>query len=111
MGTVLSLYSAVHSDAEQIDTFLVSGCVGESLNGLVVETPESCKEDLDPAEVTRTLQRVNRNRRQIWRFIQLQTPGANEESVRSIWRIHHIKRVVCGARIQTSQTAWEVKEC
>ena len=120
LGEVAQLYSAVRSDSEWIDQLLVDGCVGEALNGLLLQTPDRCEREVDAGQVTRVVERTNLHRRQLWRVIQ-QRDAANaantppeepsDERVRATWREIHLQRVVCKAWIQQDEQAWEQKEC
>lgn len=112
LGEIVRLYSAVQSDAERIDHFLVAQCLGEANTGFLVETRDQCTEDINPAEVTALLERSNRNRRQIWRDVMAKVKmGSPENSVRNSWRKRYLQRVVCGAQIEDKTGQWEVKKC
>ena len=111
LGEIVRLYSAVQSDTERVDHYLVAQCIGEARSGLLVETRDLCTEDIDPVEVTALLERSNRNRRQIWRDVIAKVkPGAKEEKVIQSWRQRHLQRVVCEGLIETPE-GWEIRKC
>lgn len=110
LGVVAALYAAAASDADALDTQLRAGCIGEALDGTLVATPQRCTGELEPAELSRLLAGANLQRRQTWRFLEEQRPGATPEEVRATWRATHLERVVCGALIETD-AGWETKTC
>jgi len=111
LGEIVRLYSAVQSDTERVDHYLVAQCIGEARNGLLVETRDRCTEDIDPVEVTALLERSNRNRRQIWRDVIAKVkPGSKEEKVVQSWRQRHLQRVVCEGLIE-GEEGWEIRKC
>ena len=111
LGTVVQLYSEVRTEAAWIDQLLVASCVGESLDALLRHTPDTCRDDVDLAQLTRVVERLNLHRRQLWRAIGAQRPGKSEDQIRAVWRPIHLARVVCGALVQTDENTWENKKC
>lgn len=111
LGEVAKLYSVERTDAQRIDRLLVDHCIGEALDGSLLQTPERCKADVDTAQVTRLVERANLHRRQIWNLLRKQAPGASEEQVRQAWRARHLERVVCAGQVQVGELAWEGKKC
>ena len=111
LSPVAQLYAAEHGDADRIDALLIRRCLGEARTGLLEVTPDTCTGSVDTGELTRLVQRENRNRRQIWAYIQRQTPGAGETDIRDVWRKNHLLRVVCGGQIQADDGTWMVKQC
>jgi hypothetical protein len=111
LGTVVQLYSEVRTDAEWIDQLLVASCVGEALDALLRHTPDKCREDVDLAQLTRVVERLNLHRRQLWRAIREQKPGKTEAEIRAVWRPIHLERVVCGGLVQVDDKTWENKKC
>jgi len=99
------------NDAVRGDALLVKRCVGEALDGTLVLTIEPCTGTIDVPLVGRLIERVNRERRQLWRWIAGQSPGKTEDDVRATWRATHLVGVVCGGQIQAGGGAWEVKRC
>ncbi len=109
--TVASLYAVTRSDSDRIDDLLVRRCIGEAADGLLEETPATCAGTVDEEALTRLVQRENRNRRQVWAYIQRQRPGVGEEEVRKVWRKNHLLQVVCGGQIQRDDGTWTIKRC
>jgi len=105
------IYGSTRSDAEQIDSLLVRRCVGEGLEGLLVETPATCTGDEDPGAAGPVVARANRDRRQLWSWMARVKPGLVEEEVRREWRRVHLAEVVCGGQVQGENGVWEVKKC
>lgn len=111
LGNVVALYSEVRTDAEWMDQLLVASCVGEALDGLLRHTADKCKEDVDLAQLTRVVERLNLHRRQLWRAIGERHPDKPEAEIRKVWRGIHLERVVCGGLIQVDENTWENKKC
>jgi len=111
LGEVVRIYSAVKSDAAWIDEMLVAGCLGEGMDGLLVQNPKGCGKDVDTGQMARIVGRANLHRRQIWQVIGKQRPQASEDQIRRTWREIHLKRVVCGGRIEVAEGSWEKKKC
>lgn len=110
-SVVAQLYATTRSDDDRLDELLVRKCVGEANTGLLEETPSNCVGTVEAEEVSRLVQRANRNRRQVWAYIVQQTPGATEEDVKEKWRVNHLKSLICGGQIQGPKGAWDVKKC
>jgi hypothetical protein len=98
------------SDAEQIDLLLKERCLGEALDGTLVETRDSCRAE-DVAQVIGLVDRANRDREQIWRYLRAQRPRASAEEVRRAWRAVHLAQVPCGGQVQRADGRWEPKAC
>ncbi|WP_428265686.1 DUF1318 domain-containing protein [Haliangium sp.] len=111
LGEVVQLYSDVRTDAEWIDQLLVSGCVGEAVDGLLRQTPDECTETVATAQLTHVVERSNLHRRQLWRVIREREPGSSEDEVRTTWRRIHLQRVVCDGLVQNDDKSWGRKEC
>lgn len=105
------VYGEVLTDADRLDALLVRRCVGEALDGLLEETPATCAGAIDAAEVTRLVQRANRNRRQLWTWLLKKTPGSSETTIRESWRRHHLEGLICGAQVQQPDRSWGSKRC
>jgi len=99
------------NDAVRADALLVKRCVGEALDGTLALTIEPCTGTIDVPLVGRLIERVNRERRQLWRWIAGQSPGKTQDEVRATWRATHLVGVVCGGQIQRAGGAWEIKRC
>jgi uncharacterized protein YdbL (DUF1318 family) len=103
------VYGGLRSQADLVDGWLVRRCVGEGLDGRLVETPKSCVGAWDTAIASPVVQRVNRDREQLWRL--LRKDRVTDEEVRRAWRRRHIEAVACGAQVQVEGGVWDVKRC
>ncbi len=99
------------SDAERVDALLKGRCIGESLDGTLVDTHATCANAEDRGAVIALVDRTNRDRAQIWRWLAGQRPKAKPEEVRRAWREVHLKQVICGGQVQTSDGKWGEKRC
>jgi hypothetical protein len=103
------------SDAVRSDALLVKRCLGEALDGTLVLTVDPCTGTVDVPSVDQLVERINRNRRQLWRWLAGQTRGhgreKTDEEVRAAWRQTHLAGLPCGGQYQVAGGAWEVKKC
>jgi hypothetical protein len=99
------------TDADRLDGFLAQHCVGEGSDGLIVDTRDACKGAADAEEVQTLLERVNRARRQLWRWMHEQRVDVSEGELRRGWREKHVRNVVCGGWIEGSDGKWQGKSC
>jgi uncharacterized protein YdbL (DUF1318 family) len=99
------------TDADRLDGLLAQHCVGEGKDGLVVDTPDACKGATDANEVQTLLERVNRARRQLWRWMHGRRANVSEEQLQRAWREKHVQNVVCGGWIEGSDGKWQGKPC
>ena len=99
------------NDAVRSDALLVKRCVGEALDGTLVLTIEPCTGTIDVPRVGRLIERVNRERRQLWRWLGSKARDRSDEQVRAAWRETHLAGLVCGGQFQVAGGAWEVKRC
>jgi hypothetical protein len=103
------------SDAVRSDALLIKRCLGEALDGTLALTLDPCTGTLDVPAVDRLVERVNRNRRQLWRWLAGQARGAQrdrtDDEVRAAWRQVHLAGLPCGGQYQVAGGAWEVKKC
>lgn len=107
------------SDAVRTDALLIKRCLGEALDGTLVLTLDPCTGTLDVPSVDRLVERVNRNRRQLWRWLAAQTRGQGrdqgrartDDEARAAWRQVHLAGLVCGGAYQVTGGAWEIKKC
>jgi hypothetical protein len=106
-----SLYNELSADADRIDQLLVRRCVGEALAGTLAETREPCSGGVDPESVGTLVERANRNRRQVWLYIQARNPSTSLEDVQAAWRERHLTDLVCGGHLQADDGKWTVKPC
>jgi hypothetical protein len=98
-------------DAVRADALLVRRCLGEALDGTLVLTLEPCTGTLDVPQVNRLIERVNRERRQLWRWLAERAPGRSADEVRAAWREIHLGGMVCGGQLQVAGGGWEIKRC
>lgn len=108
---IASLYREAVSESERVDRLLLRRCIGEANDGTLVETRPQCKGTVDVATVSRLLERTNRNRRQIWLYIQQQRKGISVEQARDAWRKAHLESVVCGGHVQRESGQWVTRKC
>jgi hypothetical protein len=94
------------------DALLTQRCVGEALDGTLVLTVASCTGTIDVPHTNRLIERVNRNRRQLWQWLaEKGRGGKTPEQVQVVWRKQHLTGLVCGGQVQKDDTSWEVKRC
>jgi uncharacterized protein YdbL (DUF1318 family) len=99
------------TDADRLDGFLTQHCIGEGKDGLVVDTRDACKGAADAEEVQTLVERVNRARRQLWRWMHEQRADMKEAELERAWREKHLENVVCGGWIEGSDAKWQAKSC
>jgi hypothetical protein len=99
------------TDADRLDGLLAQHCAGEGKDGLIVDTRDACKGTADAEEVQTLLERVNRARRQLWRWMHEQRIDVSEAELQREWRENHVRNVVCGGWIEGSDGKWEGKSC
>jgi len=97
--------------ADRVDALLVEHCVGEARDGRLVDTHESCKATVDREDADALIDRVNRARIQLWRWMQEQKAGSSVDEMRRGWREIHAQGVVCGGWIEIDEGRWESKAC
>jgi hypothetical protein len=98
------------SDAERIDTLLKDKCIGEALDGTLVETLDLCPVKQVP-HLTTLLERTNRDRQQMWEWLKASRPQRSLTDVRRAWRDVHLRAVTCGGQVQNADGSWEAKKC
>lgn len=99
------------TSADRVDGLLVRHCVGEARDGLLVETRAACQGAEDAEETGLLVERVNRARLELWRWMQTRRPGASAEALRKSWRELHAHGLGCGAWVQHADGSWEAKKC
>ena len=99
------------TDADRVDDLLQRHCVGEGNGGLLVETDKACHGATDHDELLELLDRVNRARSQLWRWMHEERPDVAEHELRKRWRAEHVRGVVCGGWVQSEDGKWEAKSC
>jgi hypothetical protein len=99
------------TDADRLDGLLAQHCVGEGRDGLIVDTQDACQGAADSDEISALLDRVNRARRQLWRWMHEQRSDQTEAALKRAWHEEHIKNVVCGGWIEDEHGTWQGKSC
>ena len=99
------------TDADRLDGLLVQHCVGEGGDGLIVDTRESCKGAADGDEVQTVVERVNRSRRQLWRWMHEQRSDVSADDLQRSWHQAHVRNVVCGGWLEGDDGKWQGKTC
>ena len=99
------------TDADHVDDLLQRHCIGEGRNGLLADTSDACRGAVDHDEVVKLVDRVNRARGQLWRWMREQRPELSFDEVRDRWRVAHLTGVVCGGWIEADGGKWDAKSC
>ncbi|HUS64660.1 MAG TPA: DUF1318 domain-containing protein [Kofleriaceae bacterium] len=99
------------TDADRVDGLLKQHCIGEARDGTLADTHESCKGAADHAEAVGLVDRANRARQQLWRWMQSRRPEASLAEVRQAWTKVHLRGLVCGGWLQREDGEWEAKKC
>lgn len=99
------------TDADRVDDMLQRRCIGEGRNGLLIDTSEVCHGAVDHDEVVKLVDRVNRARGQLWRWMRQQRPDLSLDEVRDRWRKAHVAGIACGGWIEADDGNWEAKPC
>jgi len=111
LASLSSIYSIELTEQERLNLLLVRSCVGEGLDGLLTQTPSTCRGAVEVGDVVNLVQRVNRNRKQLFAWLLAQQPGLDEKALVQRWRQAHLKAVVCGGQIQLESGQWGQKAC
>jgi hypothetical protein len=113
----LGIHSATLTDdtdsteADRVDELLRRRCVGEGREGLLVDTHRDCRGGSDRAAAIALIERVNRARVQLWRWMGTERKDVSPAALQHTWRQVHARGVVCGAWVQRDDGAWEEKKC
>jgi hypothetical protein len=99
------------TDADRLDGLLREHCIGEGRDGLLVDTHEACRGRRDLTSALELVDRVNRARTQLWRWMQRERADASPDALRRTWRKVHARGVPCGGWIQRDDGTWEEKKC
>ena len=99
------------TDADRVDGWLERHCVGEGSDGLLVDTVAACRGGADREVLVKLVDRTNRARAQLWRWMHEEQPSVSEEELRKRWRRAHMVGVTCGAWIQDESGNWRDKTC
>ncbi len=99
------------TDADRADSLLKQHCIGEAKDGTLADTHDSCKGTFDRVAAVALMDKINRARLQLWKWMQARRPEATSEQVRAQWRKIHLRGVVCGGWLQRDDGEWEPKKC
>jgi hypothetical protein len=99
------------ADADRIDALLKQRCIGEAIDGTLTDTHDVCGVTEDLPATLQLVDRANRDRAQIWKWLRGERPKASDEDVRRAWREAHLKLVVCGGWVERAGGQWEAKTC
>lgn len=99
------------TDADRIDDLLHRHCVGEGRDGLLVDTHRDCRGVSDRAATVVLIERVNRARVQMWRWMHEERRDSSADALQRIWRENHVRGVVCGGWVQHDDGTWGEKKC
>jgi hypothetical protein len=99
------------TDADRVDLLLKQRCVGEGKDGTLVETATDCQGAADHELIATLLERTNRARAQLWRWMHDRRPTISNDELRKSWREAHLKGVVCDGWIEKADGKWEPKAC
>jgi hypothetical protein len=99
------------SEADRVDLLLKQRCIGEAKDGTLVETTSACQGAADHELIATLIERVNRARAQLWRWMHDRRPKVTVDELRKSWREAHLKGVVCDGWVEKADGTWEPKKC
>ena len=99
------------TDADRLDGLLVQHCVGEGKRRPGRRHARRLQGAADAEEVQTLLERVNRARRQLWRWMHEQRSDVSARRPAPRWREDHVRNVVCGGWIEGGDGKWQGKSC
>jgi hypothetical protein len=99
------------TEADRMDALLRQHCIGEANDGTLADTHDACRGTEDRPAALVLIDRVNRARLQLWRWMHERRPGAQVDDLRRSWRKTHAEGVVCGGWMQRDDGGWEAKKC
>ncbi|WP_043711561.1 DUF1318 domain-containing protein [Corallococcus macrosporus] len=97
--------------ADRIDDLLRRHCVGEGRDGLLASQRRRCRAGRMTADDVALVERVNRSRKQLWKWMQSVRPDVPEETLRRSWHKAHAEGVVCGGWVEAEDGTWGEKQC
>ena len=98
------------SDRARRNGLLLRRCLVEALDGSLRADREACPDAFDDASVAALLVRLNRERRQLWRYLERLRPEGSEGALRQSWRERRLERLICGGSFDSSSGV-VVKRC
>lgn len=99
------------TEADHVDSLLRQHCIGEGRHGLLVDTHDDCVGASDRVIAITLVDRTNRARLQLWRWLAAQRPELGNDGARARWRETHIDGLVCGGWLQSADGSWSAKKC
>lgn len=99
------------TQADRVDELLRRHCVGEGKDGLLVDTRRRCQAGRLTSDDVALMERVNRSRLQLWKWMRTVRPAATEEALRQSWHQMHAEGVVCGGWVEAADGTWGEKKC
>jgi uncharacterized protein YdbL (DUF1318 family) len=111
INTMPYVDAAELTDADRVDALLLQHCIGEGRDGLLAETHNDCIGAADRAEALDLVERVNRARLEIWRWMHEQKKSASVDDLRRTWREVHARGIVCGGFVEGEPGKWAGKQC
>ncbi len=111
MGPPSLVDNAEMTDADRVDDLLEQHCAGEGHDGLLVATFDACHGATDHDELLKLVDRVNRARLQLWRWMHEQRSDVSLDELRKRWTEVHARGVACGAWVQGDGGNWQSKGC
>ena len=103
--------SAETTDADRVDAILEQHCAGEGQDGLIADTFDECHGATDHEELLKLVDRVNRARTQLWRWMHEQRPDLPLDELRKRWTAAHARNIACGSFMQGADGKWQGKPC
>ncbi len=95
--------------ADRVDELLRRHCIGEGNDGLLTATKE-CRRGIK-GEDEALIDRVNKTRQSLWKWMRDRAPGSSEDDLKRAWRKKHLEAVICGGWVQADDGAWSDKKC
>ncbi len=99
------------TEADRVDSLLRQRCVGEGRHGLLVDTHDDCIGASDRVVAIALVDRTNRARLQLFRWLAAERPELGPEVVRAHWHEAHVQGAVCRAWLQAEDGTWAAKQC
>jgi hypothetical protein len=97
--------------ADRVDALLRQRCIGEGKEALLVDTHDDCIGASDRGDAIGLIDRTNRARLQLFRWMRGVHPEKSSETLRREWREAHGRGVVCRGWMQKDDGTWEAKKC
>ncbi|MEI9947778.1 MAG: hypothetical protein WDO74_02085 [Pseudomonadota bacterium] len=77
----------------------------------MVDTHDDCIGASDRVVAIALVDRTNRARLQLWRWLAAQRPELSVDAVREKWREAHLRGLVCRGWLQAADDTWAAKKC